>query len=211
MRCGSRYLIRPMANDHSLDIKMPTLPPTTLPSTAPSPTDKASSHRHKIQVEAWYTQHSNELIAYITKHFDIDRAAAEDIAHLTMVRMTNTSSEIRNIRVFAFRVAHNLAIDACRREQLHNRKHEELQQSTFQQNDISPEREYSGKQLLSKINSVIWSMPEKRRKLFTMHRLEQLSYAEIDRRTGLSESAVRKHVAKGLDDCLNAMGGLQSE
>jgi RNA polymerase sigma-70 factor (ECF subfamily) len=38
-----------------------------------------------------------------------------------------------------------------------------------------------------------------------MHRFDGLSYAQISRMVGLSETVVRKHVAKALLDCQKAL------
>ena len=62
-----------------------------------------------------------------------------------------------------------------------------------------------GRQFLGLISSALWSMPHKRRRLLLMNRVDGLSYAEIARREGLSATVVKKHVAKALAGCQQAL------
>ena len=50
------------------------------------------------------------------------------------------------------------------------------------------------------------TMPEKRRRIFILNRLEGLSYTEIARRTGIGRTAVTKHVARATADIDAALG-----
>ncbi|HEY7773367.1 MAG TPA: RNA polymerase sigma factor [Marinagarivorans sp.] len=154
----------------------------------------------------WYRDHREELVAYAIKHFRLSADCADDIVQAVYLRMQNTQTDIQNRRVYAFRVTHNLCIDLKRKEKSKAAIDDHVSQHGQLTDDICPERTTSARQLLAKLNSVIWRMPERRRKLFTMHRFQELSFAEIGRRTGLSESAVRKHVAKALAECQNALG-----
>ena len=158
------------------------------------------------RLQQCYIDHADELVAYTIKHFSMDRAQAEDIIQSTFIKISESDTEIKNVRVYAFRVAHNLAIDILRKQKRHTEKQQVIYNTHSDSDQRCPERDWSAKQLLTMVNNVIWAMPEKRRKLFIMHRIENLSYAEIGRQMGLSESAVRKHVAKGLDDCIKVMG-----
>lgn len=154
----------------------------------------------------WYRDHREELIAYAIKHFRIRTDCAHDIVQSVYLRMQNTEADIQNRRVYAYRVTHNLCVDLKRKEKSQTAVDEHVSHHGQLTDDLCPERTTSARQLLAKLNGVIWRMPERRRKLFTMHRFQELSFAEIGRRTGLSESAVRKHVSKALAECQKAMG-----
>ena len=74
-----------------------------------------------------------------------------------------------------------------------------------------PERIADGRQRLKILADAIGNMPEARRKYLLMNRFENLSFAEISRRVGLSESMVRKHVKNALEDCQNSLKRLSRE
>ena len=71
--------------------------------------------------------------------------------------------------------------------------------------ELSPDRIHDGKRQLGLVVKALWAMPKKRRKLLMMSRFDGLSYAQIARTVGLSETVVRKHVTKALLDCQKAL------
>jgi DNA-directed RNA polymerase specialized sigma24 family protein len=66
--------------------------------------------------------------------------------------------------------------------------------------DRTPERVLESKERLSVLAKAILAMPAPRRRSLLLNRLHGLSCAEIARRTGYSESAVKKHIAVALAD-----------
>ena len=71
--------------------------------------------------------------------------------------------------------------------------------------ELEPERIVDGQHDLRVVGQALRQMPPKRRKILIMSRFDGLSYAEIARREGLSETVVRKHIGKALRDCQRAM------
>jgi RNA polymerase sigma-70 factor (ECF subfamily) len=57
-----------------------------------------------------------------------------------------------------------------------------------------PERRLMGAQRLKRVMAAIEAMPPRRREVFLLHRVEELTYAQIARRIGVSIKAVEKHV-----------------
>jgi RNA polymerase sigma-70 factor (ECF subfamily) len=57
-----------------------------------------------------------------------------------------------------------------------------------------PERGLMGAQRLKRVIAVIDAMPPRRREVFLLHRIEELTYAQIARRIGVSIKAVEKHI-----------------
>jgi RNA polymerase sigma-70 factor (ECF subfamily) len=51
-----------------------------------------------------------------------------------------------------------------------------------------------GAQRLTRVIAVIEAMPPRRREVFLLHRIEELTYAQIARRIGVSMKAVEKHM-----------------
>jgi len=50
-------------------------------------------------------------------------------------------------------------------------------------------------ELLRRLEDAVASMPRKQREIFLAHRLDDMSYAEIARRTGLSVKQVERQMA----------------
>ncbi len=164
----------------------------------------------ETDLERHYQQYQRELCRYAVQKFGLAYSEAEDIVQIAFTKLAvhqRTSVEIiENIRAFLYRSVHNACIDQARRRSVR----ENYITSQQAQGDLdvdfrSPERVALSHQFLNMINGALWAMPGKRRKLLLMNRIEGLSYAEIARREGLSETVVRKHVFKALADCQKAV------
>ncbi len=59
----------------------------------------------------------------------------------------------------------------------------------------NPERQIIGSQRLKRVMAAIEAMPPKRREVFLMHRVDELTYAQIARRLNVSAKTVEKHFA----------------
>ena len=155
-----------------------------------------------------YFQHREELCHYIVKKCGLKFSEAEDIVHSAFVRFVGMESpfSVENPRAFLYTTSYNIAIDVKRHNQVQNRYEQAVSDNDAEIVEArSPEREVEGKQHLGIISRALWGMPKKRRQLLLMSRFDGLSYAEIARQVGLSETIVRKHVANALADCHKAL------
>ena len=53
-------------------------------------------------------------------------------------------------------------------------------------------------QRLARIATMVAALPPQRRRVFTLHKLEGLSHAEVAQRLGISRSAIEKHMTAAL-------------
>lgn len=51
---------------------------------------------------------------------------------------------------------------------------------------------------LQQLRDAVAELPERTQQIFRLNRLEGLTYAEVARRLGISDSSVQKHLAKAL-------------
>jgi RNA polymerase sigma factor (sigma-70 family) len=113
---------------------------------------------------------------------------------------------VENPRAFLYKACSNITIDIKRHNKVrHGYSAEVFELEEEATDSIGPERANESRQRLSIIAQVMWAMPGRRRKLLMMSRFDGLSYAEIARQVGLSETVVRKHIAKALEDCRKAL------
>lgn len=92
------------------------------------------------------------------------------------------------------RVVRCFAIDLIRRRRT---------RGTFASSDLGesavdpaadPERSLIGSQRLKRVMASIEAMPPRRREVFLLHRVEELTYAQIARRLNVTIKAVEKHM-----------------
>lgn len=182
-----------------------SLPMRPLPNLR---TDIVSTDNKEDYVRDIYLQHREELCHYIVKKCGVKFSEAEDIVHSAFARFVGMESpfSVENPRAFLYTTSYNIAIDVKRHNQVQNRYSQAVVNNDAEIVEaLGPEREVEGKQRLGIISRALWGMPQKRRQLLMMSRFDGLSYAEIARQVGLSETVVRKHVSNALADCHKAL------
>ena len=64
--------------------------------------------------------------------------------------------------------------------------------------EISPERWFSGRQILKRLAEAFDLLPDRCRQVVWLRRVEELSQKEVAMRLGISEKTVEKQIAKGM-------------
>jgi len=168
---------------------------------------KASSDRHqRAETADIYLQYHEELCRGVIKKFSLSRSEAEDVVQTAFIRYTESATPVLNPRAFLYKTCSNIAIDHIRRRDVRNSYARSVVEMDYEPaGEIGPERQLEARQRLELISKALWIMPNKRRELLMMSRIDGLSYAEIARQVNLSETVVRKHIAKALAGCLRAL------
>jgi RNA polymerase sigma factor (sigma-70 family) len=169
-------------------------------------TDKNKSKDQIIQ--ELYLTYRKELIGFIVGKYSLDHSQAEDIVQMVFIRFNEFEpiNEIENPRAFLYKMCGNTAIDKLRHEKVKSKYFDASSIYEEPYTEIGPEEEIDSRERLNIITRAMWAMPSKRRELLAMKGIDGLSYAEIARRVGLSETVVRKHISKALADCHKALG-----
>ena len=152
-----------------------------------------------------YGCYRKELIAFVRTKFGGGPPEPEDVAQQAFVNFAAMShAQVLNPRAFLYRTAVNIVLNHRKRERIGRRflqpmpDAEELQQV---RDEISPEKRLQAEEHYALVEAAIRAMPQARRSYLLLNRVEGLSYAEIARRAGLSESVIRKHVALAVREC----------
>lgn len=154
-----------------------------------------------------YRTHWSELTAYARRTFGPGPPDPEDIAQAAFVRFAAlpASVEIANPRAFLFRTAHNLAVDAHRRQARAGAAAVELTLAPNDGHDFSPEDVLVSREDLARLEAALATLKPRQRTALLMHRLDGASFAEIGRQLGMSPSGARKLVEQGFAGAMSAM------
>ena len=191
-----------------MDVPNVDLPTSKLatPVVAEPGTEALSVESQGAELEDIYLQYHEELCRAVIKKFSVSHTEAEDVVQTAFIRYTESVAPIVNPRAFLYKTCSNIAIDQIRRRDVqigYARSVVEIETGPME--EIGPERQLEARQRLGIISRALWAMPGKRRRLLMMNRFDGLSYAEISRRVNLSETVVRKHIAKALAGCQCAL------
>lgn len=134
--------------------------------------------------------------------FDVDDIIQEAYAKLVTVADV---SEIRNVRAYFFRTAYSVLVSRVRRKSVVSiRSLAEVESLQLAVDELTPEDTVMARNELQVLAEMISRLPEKTRKIFLLSRVSGLSQKEVSRRTGIAESTVEKHIAKGLGLLMSA-------
>lgn len=147
-----------------------------------------------------FLAHRRELHAYLTGKLR-DRELAADLTQEAFLRFAEQGGDVAvlNPRSYLYRTAHNLAIDHIRqgqRQRTDTIPHEDM--AEIVEDRLGAEDAIDSRQRLDLLRAVIQALPKRTRQVFVLNRIEELTYAEVAARLGISESTVQKHLAKAL-------------
>lgn len=162
-------------------------------------------------LDRFYTAQRDPLCGYLRRKYGAGPPEPEDVVHQAFAKLAQLgAAAVKGLefpRAFLFRVAENLLIREKRRARTRARHANVVLASIGGEEplDLDPESVLVLRQDLAVIEEVIRGMPERRRCCFLMHRMEELSFAEIGRRLSISATAVTGHVERALADIEEAL------
>lgn len=150
-----------------------------------------------------YENYCAELCSYLRRTFGAGPPDAQDVVHEAFAKFAALADRNRvlNPRAYLYRSSYHIFIDERRR--LSSWRHgvaPQLAESGSHNDEITPERVFIANERLESLRHAIQQLPAERRRSFLLHRLYGLSCAEIARRDGYSESAIKKHIALAMAD-----------
>lgn len=154
-----------------------------------------------------YNNHNEALVRYLTIRLN-SRQDAIEVAQEAYIRLMKLESleTIGFVRAFLFRTATNIAIDRLRQRKRQSLNMETQKTLYSSIEEITPEHSLNAKQTLSRLHAALEDLPPKCRQAFMLYKFRNIGYSEIALQMKLSESMVRKYVARGLVYCAQKTG-----
>jgi len=133
-------------------------------------------------------------------------AEAEDIIQDVFLKVQAIDpAGIENPKAFLYRLASNLFVDKLRsarrrraRDEAYAQSHTEAAGMDLVAQTPDPQQIVDSRQQLQQLIQSVDSLPPQCRRVFMLHKLEGLSYAEVAQSLGISKSAVEKHMMTAL-------------
>jgi RNA polymerase sigma factor (sigma-70 family) len=166
------------------------------PAAADGFTDR--QHAAHASLEASFRAERDKLLSYLGRRAGHD--AAPDLVQEVFARAAGSAqaSRLANPAAFLRRIARNLLIDRARRRAANN----VLVFPLEEQRDAAcaPQQEWGleAEDLLRLYQEAVDSLPEKTRRVFLMHRVDEFSYRDIHEDLGISIATVEYHMMKAL-------------
>lgn len=144
-----------------------------------------------------YRRELKRLLSHARRHADSD--AASDIVQEAFARAAASGqvSQLRNPGAFLQRIVHNLVIDRARRAAARP-AHVPLAEDREGACPPSQHDEAVAAELLARYEAALDRLPEKTRRVFLMHRVDERTYSEIHEALGISIAGVEYHMMKAL-------------
>lgn len=144
---------------------------------------------HEADLRRWLSRFAADL--------DID-----DIIQETYAGIARHYGQVREPRAFMFAVARNCVIATLKQKRI-VRIVAIADLDSFPLVDDGPTGEQSlvGREELEMLRAAIADLPDRRREVLTLRKLEGLPQRAVAARLGLSESTVEKHVSAGIRQC----------
>jgi RNA polymerase sigma-70 factor (ECF subfamily) len=166
------------------------------PASADAPAPCAGSAHASL--EACFQTERDKLLTYLGRRAGHD--VAPDLVQEVFARAAGSSqaSRLNNPAAFLRRIARNLLIDRARRRAANDVIVFPLEE----QRDAAcpPQQEWGleAEDLLRLYQEAVDALPEKTRRVFLMHRVDEFSYREIHEELGISIATVEYHMMKAL-------------
>lgn len=157
-----------------------------------------------------YSEHWADLCKGIQKKFGNGPPDPEDIVQTAFVRFfaIDSPENVESPRGYLWRTAYNLVMDCKRHKALvdeHKSGARVASQESVVVNEIDAERVLLARQEYLVVRDAIEKLPARQREVIVLNRIENLSYAEVARRTGMPVTTVKRTVANvlvALDEAL---------
>ena len=147
-----------------------------------------------------YELYSHKLFSFVFKIVKNDDEA-EDIVQEVFVRIWESRDRLGDYKLlnsYIFTIAYNNSIDLIRKRVNVSKYLDHLKKSSLIQENTSYVNEVDYNELSDRVEKLIFSLPERQKQVYLLHREKGLSYSEIAVQMGISMNTVENHMVKAL-------------
>ena len=190
----------------SIILKQPSQPAPRVPSAqlipCPEYAVSTASPVHAIPLSTLYSEHHGWLYGWLRGKLG-NRADAADLAQDTFLRLLGKrdAAPLREPRGYLATIARGLLVDRYRRQALEQAYLEALAQQAEPVSMCAETHAIIIETLLA-VDRLLDSLGARTRAIFLLAQIEELSYADISRRLGVSLPTVKKHLVRAYTECL---------
>jgi len=131
------------------------------------------------------------------------RNDAEDLTQEVLIRIARRGEgePIERINGYVFQTASSVLTDRARRSAVRaGDRHVGYDEDQHAIEDFSPERVLLAREQVAMVRTVLERLPERVRAAFVLHRFDELGYAEIAKRLGVSVSSIEKYISQAMKE-----------
>lgn len=157
----------------------------------------ANALAHEREVRGWLRRHVRSLSSA-----DIDDLIQEAYARLWLADF----DRIEDGRRYFYSVVRNLLLEQARRARIvPMERMGEIESLRFASEEPGPDRHFSGRQEVQRLQRAIATLPPQCRRAFELQRFSELSLREVAGELGVSIKTVEKHLSKALSRVIAAL------
>lgn len=153
-------------------------------------------------------RHYDELVDSVRRRFG-DRYFAREVVHDVCVQLLESpdKADVRSPLALLRKIAHDRAVSCYRSD---SRRLAWIDPSAETADLLSdaptPERQHEAADELQRLCEAIADLPPRCQTVFVMHKIHELSQAEVAERLGISLKTVEKHLRLGMAACRARLG-----
>jgi RNA polymerase sigma factor (sigma-70 family) len=155
-----------------------------------------------------FKSQSRRLVGFLTHklHNDDDAQDASQEVFLKLWKQEKRGQLRAEASAYMFSAARSVAVDCERRRQSHRADQmldlQDGELAEFPDSQLAPADDVQHwRQAIAALVSILGDLPEKTQRVFMLYHLENLNYADIARRLGMSERSVERHMARAFSHC----------
>lgn len=143
-----------------------------------------------------FNEHYASVCRFLEGMTGEGRSVAQELAQECFLRLYRTPDDylsVGEVKFWLFRVARNLALNEIKRRNGRQRLFEKVIE-VFRPVQTSPEEECERGEATALVSRMLRSLPEHQRAILLLREREELTYAEIAKTLGISESKVKVNI-----------------
>lgn len=152
--------------------------------------------------------HERQLRSWL--HAAFPSSDVDDVVQEAYCRIATLGhvAHVDDPRRYLFRTARNIVLEQIRRDRVVRIEAasglSELE-NALEADHLSPERVASDRQMLTRVERLIASLPERGRRIFRMRKIDGMAQREIAASLGLTETIVENEIARSLHRIVDAL------